>query len=689
MLSLKANMLAQNASRQLNVATNKKIRNTEKLSSGYKTNRAADDAAGLSMSEKMRRQIRGLHQGAENIQDGVGYVQTADGALNEAQDILQRINELSVKAANGTNNEEDRYYIDREIQELKAELTRIFSTTTYNERKIWEPSSRKVLDYEKKQAVNFRSTSSSIDVTNDNCGIVARGSYQIHASEEDGVYVSWTGYDGNAYQTEPISWNQLRQNNYSFDMSDYFGEKTEDNKLYNAAGEPVFSHQVSFSVQPTATIQDIIQCIDGRTFSSSPSAHMSGRFEDKNGQSVTYGGVTITSVSLNYSAAYASNHNTGTDNSQSKNSHDFDNADDSFLTPTDSRGTRDASVQSGSSSKGNLTSKPSAANVTAARSSNEGWQFSFYMDGIGKVTASSSSASYWAPSDTSDADYGEWWQWRGASVNGKWVEQYRKEAIERSIPATLGGVMDALRGNRSSSTPGLLTTKNGGDADGGGYIEINFSLRSENSYTYGKNETSNSVGSFTLRVSVSSQDTEETVLKKIQTALNDTTILDFYTTGGSSSNASAYFGTASAAKHEIDAPIYGGSCAFFVEAGPEAGEHIDIQYDSLSLLSMGLLNTNTRTAEAANRAIDEVKKGLEIISEQRAAFGAYQNRLEHACNINLNSEENTQSAESEIRDTDIAKMMVEYASQNILSQASASILAQANQQPSFIMQLLR
>ena len=109
------NLLAENANRQLNVSSKRNAKTTEKLSSGYRINRAADDAAGLSISEKMRRQIRGLHQTVDNISEGVGYVQTAEGALNEVHDMLQRMNELAVKAANGTNTEEDRAYIDSEV----------------------------------------------------------------------------------------------------------------------------------------------------------------------------------------------------------------------------------------------------------------------------------------------------------------------------------------------------------------------------------------------------------------------------------------------------------------------------------------------------------------------------------------------------------------------------------------------
>lgn len=166
------NLLAENANRQLNVSSKRNAKTTEKLSSGYRINRAADDAAGLSISEKMRRQIRGLHQTVDNISEGVGYVQTAEGALNEVHDMLQRMNELAVKAANGTNTEEDRAYIDSEVQALKDEMDRIFRTTTFNERKIWEPGDRKLLGYETVRAVSQQNIPQTIDITNENYGVL-------------------------------------------------------------------------------------------------------------------------------------------------------------------------------------------------------------------------------------------------------------------------------------------------------------------------------------------------------------------------------------------------------------------------------------------------------------------------------------------------------------------------------------
>lgn len=137
---VKHNISALNSNRMLNITTSAQASSTEKLSSGYKINRAADDAAGLSISEKMRRQIRGLTQASANAEDGISCVQTAEGALGEVQDMLQRMNELAVKGENGTLTTSDRSYIQSEIRQLMSEVDRVQSTTTFNEMNLLDGS---------------------------------------------------------------------------------------------------------------------------------------------------------------------------------------------------------------------------------------------------------------------------------------------------------------------------------------------------------------------------------------------------------------------------------------------------------------------------------------------------------------------------------------------------------------------
>ncbi len=131
---VKHNLQAMNSNRMLKVNSSTIAKSTEKLSSGYRINRAADDAAGLAISEKMRRQVRGLTQASTNAQDGISLVQTAEGALNEVHDMLQRMNELAVQASNGTNQDEDRGYIQQEVTQLINEITRTANDTTFNEK---------------------------------------------------------------------------------------------------------------------------------------------------------------------------------------------------------------------------------------------------------------------------------------------------------------------------------------------------------------------------------------------------------------------------------------------------------------------------------------------------------------------------------------------------------------------------
>ncbi len=684
MTSLQNNLLALNANRQLKINISKTTKTAEKLSSGYRINRAADDAAGLAISEKMRRRIRGLHQTVENIQEGVGYVQTADGALNEVHDMLQRINELAVKSANGTGSIEDREYIDQEAQALKSELDRIFKTTSFNERLIWEPSDKVLIGTEPKQALEFTQNTKTNDITNANCGVLACNGYTINA-DKDGVTIVWIGYDGNNYKTENIDWDTLKAQNYRFEMSDYFGTKNPGNLLYDNNGNPVFTCPISFSPQESATIDDIITCINGQVMSGYASVSMSGDFEDISGNTISKDKVRIEFEDLYYPAAYASNHNVGNDTKG--NGHNFDDADDKFLEPVDASG---ALVQ-GPNGGSNLTSIPEngTSDVNIAKNSHETWSFSYYMDGIGNVTATSSSVTYYAPSDTADDDENFWWHWAYYDQGGNRVYYKATSNIPSNEQGngTLGSVMATLTGNKGETTPGLLSKANGGDCDNGGYIRLRFDLTSENEFTYGNGSSSKNVGSFTLNFRVDPTDTEQDVLDRINHTLNSSTILDLYSAGSNQDYSHIY--SAIAKRHSIDSPIYGGICNIRIQAGTEAGQYIDIKYESLGLTSLGLQDTNMKTVEDSYQAIRDVKKAMQTVSAQRAVFGAYQNRLDHAANINQNVEENTQAAESLIRDTDMSEMLVAYSNYNILLQAETSMLAQANQQPSFVLRLLQ
>ncbi|MBD5488769.1 MAG: hypothetical protein HDR13_08235 [Lachnospiraceae bacterium] len=286
-------------------------------------------------------------------------------------------------------------------------------------------------------------------------------------------------------------------------------------------------------------------------------------------------------------------------------------------------------------------------------------------------------------------DFNIWWQW----IN-KGTPYEDKTTVGYSTATNLQGVMSALTGTKEEkrngidSTPGLLTNGTGATPYGG-TISMHFALTSEQAYTYGKdNQSSKDVGDFWISITVDQNDkTEQDVLDKITAALNANTILDFDKNSATSDNHHIW--SADEITHKIDVPIYGGMCGFYVQAGTEGGQHIEVKYEALSTIALGMRYTNVRTAESAQRAINEVKGALQMVSEQRSTFGAYQNRIEHAQNINSNVEENTQSAESLIRDTDIADTMMEYSINNILMQAGISMLTQANQSSQSILELLQ
>lgn len=133
------NILSMNASRNLNIQGGKLSKSVEKLSSGMRINRAADDAAGLAISEKMRAQIRGTQQASTNAQDGISMIQTTEGALTEAHDIVQRVRELTIQASNGTLENEDRVNIQLEVTQLAEEISSMAEKTTFNQKNVLEP----------------------------------------------------------------------------------------------------------------------------------------------------------------------------------------------------------------------------------------------------------------------------------------------------------------------------------------------------------------------------------------------------------------------------------------------------------------------------------------------------------------------------------------------------------------------
>ena len=241
------NLTAMNSNRMLGLTTKTQAKSTEKLSSGYKINRAADDAAGLSISEKMRKQIRGLTQASLNAQDGISSVQTAEGALNEVQDMLQRMNELAVKSANGTNSATDRSYIQDEITQLTTEINRVSETTKFNDMYLLkgDTSTTKTVDFYKsgysvKDGTTLYLAGSDTALTGaDLTNAIAKGEKIYTAAKADGQDDTKLAKKGSDYA-------------YVTKMYDDTGKELSAAEAKNAQGDVYADKEKNFTIAKTA-----------------------------------------------------------------------------------------------------------------------------------------------------------------------------------------------------------------------------------------------------------------------------------------------------------------------------------------------------------------------------------------------------------------------------------------------------
>ena len=639
MISVMHNMAAQNMQRQLKISTKDLGKAAEALSSGYRINRAADDAAGLSVSEKMREQIRGLNKASGNIQDGNSYVQVADGALEQVNEMLCRINELAIQAANDTNTIADRSAINLEIQQIKAEMGRIFSDTEFNGRKIWKGPEGIDIPVENTHtypAVVFDAVNTTSTITNTNKDAVPSGSYSL-AADEKGIIVSWKAYNGKSYSSEPIPWDSKIQGAHSFNLADYL-----DTQTYPELQGLDFKY--SYTVNDHSTLDDVIKAINKQTVYAYVSK---SEYAKAYGVSGNVSGLSF-STNIDYVALLASGK-------------DFENSDTDFI----------EAIKNGSNAYDNITVNPMQPGKASSP-----WEFTFDMPDIGKVTAKPISCSYHG--STAEPDNGVWWKW----VTPTYMQPYKSTILYTPSPSngSYASVENALKNNTAHS----LTDK----SEFGGSITISFSLNSENEYSYQDSAKKKSVGSMSMAISVSSTDTVESVKKRLQN-LQAVDIYDNSQPTTTNAYKSKYnsANTVSVSENGMET-VYGDEIGLKIQTSNIPFDHIDIVYEELSNKILGLENTNTLTVEDAGKAIGECAIAMEAVSAQRSLFGSYQNRLEHAKNVAENSAENTTAAESRIRDTEIARLMVYFSERSILQQAGESLLAQANQNPQKTVELL-
>ena len=518
------NLQAMNANRMLNVTTGQQAKSTEKLSSGYKINRAADDAAGLTISEKMRKQIRGLDQASTNAQDGVSSVQTAEGALTEVHSMLQRMNELAVQASNGTNSEDDRQAIQDEISQLTTEIDRVAETTKFNEIYLLKGDKSGTtktntlaahdagLAGKLSESVDGKTTFTADALKVGSSVKIAGTEYKIVGSADATDYT-----DAKTYNDAPVDGDKIIRGDqtYTYDGTDWKDEAGVTQANFKAvAGDTLVS-----KAGKTTTIMG--DGVAAHTASDRTSVEAKVKAIVANGK-----------VKIN-----GTEYTVGTTTK----------ADGSAYTADDI-----------------------AALVKE-----------------GDLVEAGTDKFFVLPADAKNENE--------ISLN----DAYAKMADELGKASSIGADKAA-------------TVKNNGD----GTFEI----------TQGTVNVKKSL-SFSLHVG----------------------------------------------------------------ADADATNKINVNIEAMSAAGLGIkgLSVKDDSGVAATYAIDAIADAVAKVSSQRSALGAVQNRLEHTIDNLDNVVENTTSAESRIRDTDMAEEMVNYSKNNILAQAGQSMLAQANQSTQGVLSLLQ
>ena len=537
------NLTAMNSNRMLGLTTASQAKSTEKLSSGYKINRAADDAAGLSISEKMRKQIRGLTQSSLNAQDGISAVQTAEGALNEVQDMLQRMNELAVKSANSTNSASDREAIQAEIDQLTTEIDRVSETTKFNETYLLKGNVN-ATDAAKDTNFQYKSTdvlSQDLYYVKDNkIETVKKGTYVSGLDSNTTYYSSSTGAKvGTACDSKNDS-GKVDSKNVFNGTTQYYTKDATTGTFYAVAKGTVIDTNATYytgNANAGAVIESSMVAVKG---SSVVTGDKETKYILKDGNTVydSNGKKLVGGDAIDGAAA--------TDISK-------------YYTSIDAA----------------LPKAADSVNMNGADSKNYVVQSSVqFVDGDGNEIAANGLDKYLENDGTLKAD----------------AKLYIK---------TGEGVTDRAEAGQDQVKE---------------FVDV--------SKKY-------DVGALTLKLHVGA---DATVNNQIS---------------------------------------------------------IDIKSMSSKTLGVEGLKLDGEDDTNALNAIETIKAALNKVSDQRSALGAVQNRLEHTINNLDNVVENTTSAESQIRDTDMATEMVKYSNNNILAQAGQAMLAQANQSNQGVLSLLQ
>ena len=574
------NLQAMNANRMLGITTKEASGSTEKLSSGYRINRAADDAAGLAISEKMRKQIRGLSQASSNAEDGISCVQTAEGALAEVQDMLQRMNELAVQAANGTNSATDRQYIQDEFDQLIEEIDRVAETTKFNETYLLKGDDAKPT--KNMYITNYSVTYTKNDLPNNIKGI----DYKTNYVGTNNIYI----VSSSIYSTSSnisLTGNKIQNGD---DITKYM-EKVK-------AGNTKDTNKAGATLNTTSYVAFVNVELDSDVQKGS-NGNVNGHGQTNVTKDLSTDGTTSTVRANRDLFIYNTANSTVTRITEGTDMTEYLNTDNTMKDKY-----RLVDVLYGDEKK--VDSK--AANSTRVQTSITNNQPFAWTDNYLERDVSSKQLY--------DAD--------GQIVSGVALNKFFDE-----------------NGNYKG---GLYTSSQARAID---------------------------------EVFANANDPRAKQLKDIGGNVTAATI-NAYITQSSTQVAAA-----------LDVELHAGSDS-------DRNNKVQVELSTLTAAGLGIdklasynIGIVDSTGNNATDAIDVIADALNMVSRQRSALGAVQNRLEHTIKNLDNVVENTTSAESAIRDTDMAEEMVKYSNSNILQQAGQSMLAQANQANQGVLSLLQ
>ena len=608
------NMQAANANRMLGVTTSAQSKSTEKLSSGYKINRAADDAAGLSISEKMRKQIRGLDKASSNAQDGVSAVQTAEGALTEVHSMLQRMNELATQAANGTNSDTDRSSIQDEIDQLTTEIDRVSETTKFNETYLLKG--------------NVDGTSSDVKVAAHDAGLAGKltdkgnGTTVFNLDKElkngDKVTIAGKEYTigttGKGSVADPSTLNTSAEGYATTaDVKATDGLKAGDSVSYGGntytVTDKIGLDQITFADTNTVKIGE-------KTFTIKAGANVNDDADEDAGT------VGLNKVNDYIKAALA---------------------DGKQVTTTNTGKADQVKTGATATAATDLT-----AGITIVESLEKGEISEFAAGGAGNVTAelvakAGAKLNTTAPSFKAGDS---------VTVGGKTT------VATAANPADAKSVYDSIK-DTAVTAGSSITIGSGVDAK---TYTIVASDKEEDASTFKATKD-------TILSKIKDGDTVKVGGNAAQTVIGDIgstgsdgdviTAKQAYAKMADELQKASSIGTDTAAKVTNDGKgkftIQQGtvsvkdSLSFSLHVGADADmtNKITVDVESMSAAGLGIkgLNVNDDNGTAATYAIDSIADAISKVSAQRSALGAVQNRLEHTIDNLDNVSENTSSAE--------------------------------------------